>query len=472
MFFATIFLLIFKVGCGFSTGRFFTPGSVGARRTSITSRLPTISKGAGFLLILDGGDASRVLLYTVFRTSVSAISCGTYALTPGARARSNGLTRVCGSSNTTKIMGSIGGLVNVSVSCCVSRDCRSCGGVFSSVNDIACAILGSIGCGSASGCNCGVGVGTNSRGVSNSGTRGLLECCIARRGGFSTTGSLLLTTTSRRVGSAGFRGHRDLFDGVVRLSGAGVAIGSFASGLGGLGILSDDAAKMDICDTTTRCSNSRLASSSVNSVLNCFTGWGTQGNVFVSGGGVRGTICSVLRTINRSPGHPNLLRAPHHITGVCRRVFDNLARSPRRRLGFFSRGSGSRVIVIHSVPFTSVYRRRLLPFINGTRVTCVPNRGGVVKLSGLTHVISGFTGGPRIRRELARSVTSFLCARVDTGNITIVVRTRRVYVSVHNTGTSNDGARASTLHKVVGSSTHAHRRTLTLLSGWWGVLPR
>lgn len=173
-------------------------------------------------------------------------------------------------------------------------------------------------------------------------------------------------------------------------------------------------------------------------------------------------------TVNRSPSERNLIRAPGHMTGVCRRVFTKLSDSPRELLGIFSRNSGSRVIMIESVPVCSVYRRRLLPFVNGTRVTCVPTSKGIVKLSGLTEVISSFTGEPRLRRHLASRVTSFLRRGLSPGNITIIIRTRRLYVAVHKTETTKTAAFASTLHNSVQGSTEAHTRMVSLLekTGW------
>lgn len=147
---------------------------------------------------------------------------------------------------------------------------------------------------------------------------------------------------------------------------------------------------------------------------------------------VGSTIQAVLLSINRSPSHRKLLGAPGQITSTVQFLADNCRRSLRRLIGktVFSRNRG-RVILIHSVSLFDVYRRRVLPFVNHTRITCVPGRQ-MINLDGLTHVMRVCSHHLRIRRHLAHRITRTVRRVLRPHKITIIMRTDRVYVIVHN----------------------------------------
>lgn len=177
------------------------------------------------------------------------------------------------------------------------------------------------------------------------------------------------------------------------------------------------------------------------------------------------TMHLFLGSVNRSPRHRNLIRAPSHVTHTYHRLFTNLRTSPTSILrGRFSI-SASRLILIGSVRLCSIYRRRLLPFRNITRINCVPTGSKIVKLDGLTQLIRICTHHPRIRRQLARRVTSTLIRCTNTHNIVIIARYRRLYVSVHNVGGSSTHAIASTIHNVLHGPTAQTRTVDLVLSG-------
>lgn len=181
--------------------------------------------------------------------------------------------------------------------------------------------------------------------------------------------------------------------------------------------------------------------------------------------GMRRTIHLLLRKVNRSIGHRNLVSAPSEVTEVCRRVCNKVRRSTKIRLvGAFAMRD-DRVIVRGSVAFCSAYRRRLLPFCKGTRVTCVPSKG-IMKLDGLTHAIRMFTEQLRLRRRLAKRVTSTLVRCVRPGNTLIVIRTRRVYVAVHKVGGPKDRAIALTQENIFRASPALRREFFHVLKEW------
>lgn len=170
----------------------------------------------------------------------------------------------------------------------------------------------------------------------------------------------------------------------------------------------------------------------------------------------------MLGLLNRSARHRKLIGAPVHMTGTVRMLAHNCCRSTRGILAstLFRRGC-SRVIVIGSVSFFSLYRRRVLPFCNGMRITCVPGNG-VAKLDGVTHIMSVFDRHLRIRRHLARRVGSYVRRALGPRNIVIIVRTGRVYVRVHNIRGRGSVAAADSCDNMFGSL-GAHRRFVDLL---------
>lgn len=176
----------------------------------------------------------------------------------------------------------------------------------------------------------------------------------------------------------------------------------------------------------------------------------------------------VVGLLNRSMSHRNLLGAPRHMTGTVRFLAGKCRRSPTTILHntVFGRRSCGRVIVMGSVSFFSLYRRRVLPFFKGTRITCVPG-GCVAKLDGVPHIISVFTHHLRVRRQLAVRVGSYVRRALSPLNIVIIVRTRRVYVRVHNIRGRGSLAAASSFAKFF-RRTGAHRRFVGLVGrGQW-----
>lgn len=182
----------------------------------------------------------------------------------------------------------------------------------------------------------------------------------------------------------------------------------------------------------------------------------------MSGTGIRRTVGLLLRKVNRSMGERKLRKAPRHVTHVYRRVCNKLSGRTSRRLRGRFRMRGGRVILRGSVAFCSVYRRRLVPFCNGTRVTCVPGNG-IANLDGLTHAISICTEEPRVRRHLAIRVTSTLRHILTPGKVVIVLRTRRAYVAVHKVGGPKDGAIAAIAENRFGRGVRLRGRFLTVI---------
>lgn len=175
-----------------------------------------------------------------------------------------------------------------------------------------------------------------------------------------------------------------------------------------------------------------------------------------------GRCHDVVALLNRSTRQRKLLGAPRHMTGTVLALAGNCRVSPRRILhstGF--RRRCDRVIVIGSVSFFSLYRRRVLPFCNGTRMTCVPGKC-VAKLDGVTHIISVFSRQLRIRRQVALRVGRYVRRALGPLNMVIIIRTGRVYVRVHKIRGRGSMAAASSFAKTFGR-TGAHRRFVGLV---------
>lgn len=173
----------------------------------------------------------------------------------------------------------------------------------------------------------------------------------------------------------------------------------------------------------------------------------------------------VVALLNRSTRERKLLGAPRHMTGTVLDLAGKCRLSPRRIL--HSTGFGrrcDRVIVIGSVSFFSLYRRRVLPFCKGTRITCVPGNC-VAKLDGVTHMISVFSRHLRIRRHVALRVGRYVRRALGPLKMVIIMRTRRVYVRVHNIRGRGSVAAASSFAKTFGR-TGAQRRFVGLVGEW------
>ncbi len=186
---------------------------------------------------------------------------------------------------------------------------------------------------------------------------------------------------------------------------------------------------------------------------------------------LRARYGTVLSLLNRSANERNLLGAPCHITGTVRALAQKCTRSPGRVL--LSTGFGRschRVIVIGSVSFFSLYRRRVLPFCKGIRITCVPGKC-VAKLDGVTHIISYCSRHLRIRRHVALRVGRYVRRTLGPLNIVIIIRTHRVYVRVQNIRGRGSIAAADSFAKTFGR-TGAHRRFLSLVrhGSCWAIL--
>lgn len=166
-----------------------------------------------------------------------------------------------------------------------------------------------------------------------------------------------------------------------------------------------------------------------------------------------------------------LLGAPRHMTGTVLALAHNCRRSPRTVLlktGFGRRCD--RVIVIGSVSFFSLYRRRVLPFCKGTRITCVPGNC-VANLDGVTQMISIFSRQLRMRRHVALRVGRYVRRALGPLKIVMIIRTGRVYVRVHKIRGRGTVAAASSFANTFGR-TGAHRRFVGLVQrGQWKIVP-
>ncbi len=170
----------------------------------------------------------------------------------------------------------------------------------------------------------------------------------------------------------------------------------------------------------------------------------------------------VLNLLNRSTRHRKLIGAPRHITHTVRALAHNCQVSPGTILGSTGFGrSCDRVMVIGGVSFCSLYRRRVLPFFKGIRITCVPGNC-VAKLDGVTHIISVFSRQLRIRRHVALRVGRYVRRALGPLKIVIIMRTRRVYVRVHKIRGRGSVAAASSFANTFGR-TGAHRRFVGLV---------
>ncbi len=185
--------------------------------------------------------------------------------------------------------------------------------------------------------------------------------------------------------------------------------------------------------------------------------------VRVGGGEIRRLIGRLVVRVNRSPRERKLIGAPSHITGTLRFLASNCHGGTRRIVGgtVFAANSGS-VIVIHSVRICDVYRRRVVPFFNHYRVNCITSKG-ILKISGLTEVVSLCTEHLRVRRHLARRVTRRVEHTINTRKINIIVRYHRLYVVVQNIRGRGSIVAASTILNSFHHGTTAHTRFVGLL---------
>jgi GTP cyclohydrolase I len=138
---------------------------------------------------------------------------------------------------------------------------------------------------------------------------------------------------------------------------------------------------------------------------------------------IQRAVREILAAIGEDPDREGLLDTPARVARAYGELFAGMREDAGEHLSrqFAQEQAGDDVVMLRSIPFSSMCEHHLLPFTGRAHVAYLPSHGKVTGLSKLARTVDVFARRPQLQERLTGQIADALVQHLDPRGVAVVV---------------------------------------------------
>jgi GTP cyclohydrolase I len=138
---------------------------------------------------------------------------------------------------------------------------------------------------------------------------------------------------------------------------------------------------------------------------------------------IQRAVREILAAIGEDPDREGLLDTPARVARAYGELFAGMRQDAGVHLArqFDQEHAGDDVVMLRSIPFSSMCEHHLLPFTGRAHVAYLPDHGKVTGLSKLARTVDVFARRPQLQERLTGQIADALVEHLDPRGVAVMI---------------------------------------------------